>query len=175
MTVESFGLETLGDVEGFPGTVFFVLAEADAVLAQGAHAAAVQDAGPLLEDVDEDEADGAADGGVGAVAGTEEVVGAVEAQLVADGAVDEHENADGVGHRRKLVDAVGVVVEEGLHRGENDGEILGEAAGHNRVGGGLLGGEDAAADGDFAQDVVGGQAHVVEHLLDALNGWGDHR
>ena len=72
------------------------------------------------------------------------------------------------------MDAVGVVVKEDAQGGQDDGEVFGAAAGHNGVGGGLFGGQGAAADGNLAQGEVRRQAHGVQHILHAVGGGGNH-
>ena len=123
----------------------------------------------LLEDVHQYQPHRPADGGVGPVARTQQVVGAIEADALAYGAVDQHEDAGRVGGGGGFMDAVGIVVEEGLHRGQYDGEVAREAPGHNRISGRLLRRQDPAAHLDLAQDLVRSEPDVVQHLRYAVH------
>ena len=87
------GVESSGDVERLPRAAFLVLTDTDAELRQGTHASPVENVGPLLEHVNQDEPDGAPDGGVGPMAGAEQVASAVKLDFVADGTIDQYQDA----------------------------------------------------------------------------------
>ena len=67
------------------------------------------------------------------------------------------------------MDAVGVVVEKGLHRGKNDREVAGEASGHDGVGGGLLRCQDPSSHLDFTQNLVRCETDIVQHLRNPVH------
>ena len=84
-------------------------------------------------------------------------------------------DAGGVGDRRNLVDAVGIVFEKHAEDGQYDGEILGQATGHDGVGRGLLRRQGPAPHGNLAQHVAGLQSHGVQHGLDPGRTWAERR
>ncbi|MDT4849015.1 hypothetical protein FQZ97_831240 [compost metagenome] len=112
----------------------FVLADAVGVFAGVTQRALVQVAGPAAAHVEHDEAQGPADGGVGAVAGAEGVDAAVHADFAGDRPVD-HEQ--GRGHVRGCLHPVEVegLVGNGLYARQHHRRVFGLAAGHHHVDG----------------------------------------
>ena len=160
-----FRFKAKADVHGFPRTVLLVLAKNDAELGQATHAAAVEDTGPLLKHIDEDQAQRTPDGRVGSVAGAEQVVGAVQLNLAPDRSVDDGQQPGGVGYGGYLMNAVGIEFEQRLHRRQHDGEIAGSASRHYGIGRGLLRGQGSPANLNFSQHGVGSQANRIQHGL----------
>ena len=64
-------------------------------------------------------------------------------------------------------------IEHGLGGGEDDGEVLGLATGHDGVGGDFADGNFAATLGEAADDFVGGSLSDGEEFFDALYGGRD--
>ena len=70
------GREAALDVERLPGALFFVFGDAARVLRRRALGALIELVRPNAEDIHDDQAQRAADGGVGAIARAEDVAGA---------------------------------------------------------------------------------------------------
>ena len=128
--------------------------------------AAVENAGDGGAGVHQDEANGAADGGVGAVARSEQVVAGVDVQVAHHGAVDDGQDGRAA-HAGGRADEVEDRVEHGLGGSEHDGHVLGEAAGHHGVGRDLADGDLAAALWELADHLAGGSAAALDELRDA--------
>ena len=162
------GLVAAAHVVGFPGALLFVLAEAEAVLARPAEGGAVRVAGIAAADGDEDQADGPADGGVGAMARAEHAGVTVDAQLVPDGTVHQQ--------RRTRVPGGGlnpVEVEAGLHdalyRGDDRRKVFRQAARHHAVDGDLLHRGRRPLGRHLPDDLLGIAVSAREHALHALS------
>ena len=150
--------EAAGGVEGGPGALLEVLGGAEGDLSGGPLRGAIATTGPGARDRELDEAEGASEGRVGGEAGSEAAAPGVDAKLVRDRAADEQEERDRVGRR---VDAgeVELRVGDGAHGGDEQGHVLGEAAGHDGVhGDGVDGGlaTPRRQDADDLKGVAGG-------------------
>ena len=151
-----------------------VLGEAEAVLAGIAVGRPVHPARAAAAHVPHDQLQGTSDGRVGAVALAEDVDAGVHADTGGDGAVHDHDRARGPGGGEDAMD-VELVGAGRLQRGQHDREVLGEAAGHDRVDGRLL---HRALDevrrhhGDLLAGIASGPA---EHAEDAFRSRWDDR
>ena len=128
-------------VERLPRALLLVLGDAEGVLARMSLAGVVEDAGGDAEGVDDDEAHGPADGGVGPVARPVEVDARVDAELVADRSVHNEQLAATTRARVADVEVRAVpvtppFVRPPFERGQDDREVLRPAPGHDRVDGG---------------------------------------
>ena len=116
--------------------------------------------------------EGAADGGVGAVALAEGVAAGVHADFAADGAVHHHDGADEHGGGEHAVHGEGLV-EHRLDGGQHDGEVFRLAASHHRVDGDFFHGGGHEVGRDQADHFLGVARGAGEHAQDAFLGGGD--
>ena len=124
---------------------------------------------PRASDVQEDEPDGAADGGVGAEARAEAPAAGVDAHGAPVLAVHDNEGRHGMSGRLHAVE-VERGIEHRLHRRGDDREMGRLAAGHHGVDGELLEGGLTPERGHGPQRAIGRTAG--EHGPDALGGGG---
>src|SRR5262245_30844886 len=132
-------------------TVLLVLANAVGVLGRIAKGALVEVGRPAPANVEHDEANGAANGGIGPVAGAERIRAAVHADRAGNRAVDDHQRRRQVGRRLHAVE-IERWVGESEHGGTYHRGVFGFAAGHDHVDGENLAGQRAPAWRDLALD-----------------------
>ena len=120
------------DVQRQPGGVFLVLGDAVAELAGMAEGGTIDAAGPYLQDVDQRQADGAADHRGGAVAVAQRVEAAVRTEFPAYRAVQHDQHGAAAGGGRGAVQQE-FRLKHGGEGGDDDGEMHRQAAGHDGV------------------------------------------
>ena len=123
--------------------------------------------------VDHDETQGPADGGVGPVPGSEHSERAIERDPLPDRAVDHEQRGREVSGRRDAVKVEGRIGHR-LDRREHDRQILGTAARHHRVDRHLLDGRAAVVGRDLAHEVLAIAGGAGQHPLHALARRRDH-
>ena len=166
--------KTLFHVQRFPRAVFLVLADAERVL----RGMAQRGLGDLVRlgaaDVDDDEAQGAADGRVRPEAVAQRVVAAVHAQRPADRAVENRHRRRG---KRRYVDAVNaeLLLAHGLDAGQHDRKVRSVAPRHDRVDGDLLDRGATVVRPDLPDQFVRVAARRGQHPPDAVLGRRDDR
>ncbi len=124
-------------------------------------------------EVDHDQAERAADGGVGAKAGAEHARRAVDAEAPAHGAIDDDEGRGGVGGAGLAVEVEGGIA-GGLDHGQHHGEIIRPAACHDRVDGELLDGGSPEVRWHLGHQRLARPPGRGQHALHALAGGRDH-
>ena len=158
-------------VVGLPGAPLLVLAEAEGVFAGPAEGGAVGVAGVAAADGDEDEADGAADGGVGAVTRAEHAGVAVDAQLVPDRAVDQQRRPHVSGGGLDAVE-VEAGLHDALHRGDDHRQVFRQATRHHAVDRDLLHRGRGPLGRYLSDDLLWVPVRAREHALHPLPGGG---
>ncbi len=127
----------------------------------------VSDARFVAADVDHDEAQRAAHGGVRPPPVTEHVLPAVHIELLAYRTVDDQEVGAGMGRGLAAVEVV-LRLHHGLDRRDQDRQIFGPAARHHRVDRDLLDGGDAVPRRDARDHVMRCAVRVAQHLPDRV-------
>src|SRR6266542_3170114 len=125
------------DVERLPGRDLLVLADAVGVaagMAEGGHGNLTRPGAP---EIDHDEPEGAADGGIGAEAGAKDTGRAVDTQSLADGTVHDDQRRRGIRRARLPVEIEGRIAGR-LDDGKHDGKVVRTTPGHDGVDGELL-------------------------------------
>ena len=160
-------------VQGRPSGRFLVLAEAERVAQRPAEAGPVEFAGNGPADVPDDQAEGAADGGIGPESRTEACLTAVNPDLLAHRAVDDdrvRRAGEGGGGRV----GVGLGLQVGADGRHHHREVLGAAPCHHGIDGRFLGGHRDIARGYGPEHFVGVQPSGGQHGRDRFGGGGDH-
>ena len=93
-------------------------------------------------DVQQDEAESSADGSVGTPALTKDVVASIHSQFPSEGTVEDQQWSTRMGGALHRVE-VELPFEQSLNRGNDNREVLGQAAGHHRIDGEFLDRGDA--------------------------------
>ena len=158
-----------GDRERRPVRVGLVLGEAEGVFAGIALHRAVDLARPAATDIADDELEGPADGGVGAVALAERVQAPVHADAPCDGAVHDDHRPREMGRAEQAVHGE-ARYQRGFDRRQHGREIFGPAAGHDGVDGRLLHGAGRKIGRNLANDLVGRPRRAGQHPGDAQVG-----
>jgi hypothetical protein len=157
-------------MEGRPGTAFLVFPDAIGIFAGVAVRRHVGDAGAVAADVDRDEAQRAAHGGIGAPAVPEDVLPAVDVQLVANRSVHDQQMGTRVGGRLATVEVV-LRLHHRFDSCDDHRQILRPAARHHRVDRDLLHGGGTVARGNDPDHVVGLAIGVAQRLAHSGGGW----
>ena len=148
-------------VQRQPGGVFLILGDAKTEFARMADGGTVDAAWPHLQDVDQREADGAADHGGSAITVAERVERAGGTEFATDWAVehDEHRAAAG-GGGGAVQQEVGL--QHGGDGGDHSGEVHRQAASHDGIDRKLLRGDRHASDWLDADKLIGRHHCPVE-------------
>lgn len=165
--------ESLGGERG-PGRVLLVFGDAVADLAGVAERRAVDLAGANVEQVAEHEPDRASDAGAGPVGGADGAEVAAHADLLAHRTVHDEEHRTPAGARRRPVQKERLGEHRG-ERGDDDGVVHRQAAGHHRVDRDLFGCDGSLSHGLDADQVVGGVERPREAGLDRVGRRGHDR
>jgi len=151
-----------------PGIAARTLGDAETVLAGIALRGFVRDARQHLEDVAQDQAHGATDGAVGAIAGSEQVHIRVHADLVGVGTAHDQQwrRTAGAGGRAMEIELRPVHRLEGR---DQHGKIFRQASGHDGIDGGCMQGKVEAGRGMMRDHRVGWACVGREHRLHAVD------
>ena len=162
------------DVPRFPRMVLFVLGDAAGVFSRRTHRRPVRDTRRVAKTIEQDEAQGASDGRIGAHARSENVIRGVDAELRGDRPVDEHHDARARKSRRNMMQHE-LPRRERLHRGDDHRHVLGLAARHHRVDRDLFRGHRRVSRRKFSDQRVGREPRSGEHCVDERARRGDDR
>ena len=169
-----FPFETPVHGQARPVRVRFVFGEAIGVFAGIAQGGPVDAAGNAAADIADEQLQGAADGGVGAVALAEGVDAGIHARPLRGWPVDDHHRRRKIRRAQQAVHAE-AVVERRFHRGGHEWEVFGLAARHHRVDGEFFDGAGHPVRRNFADDLAGIAFAPRQHADDALGGRRHHR
>ena len=159
-------------VPRFPWAGGLVLGKTVGILGRGAQGGAVKVSRLGAGHVGHDQPHGPSDGSVAAPALPHGVVAGIDVQFAADGAVYKHHRRAGMCGCQDAVE-IESVVREGLYGGDDNGQILGQATGHDGVDGDLFHGGLSLAGWQGSNDFMWRQVRVVQHVLHGLRRWRD--
>ena len=162
------------DVQWGPRAVRLVLRDHVRELARMSERPAIEQAGQGAADVTHHQTDRPPDREVGPPARSEQVVAGVDVELAGDRSIHDHEHRGAAGRRPRPVITPARVTDP-LDRRHDHRQILGLAAGHDRVDGDLLGGDGHRPVLDECDLLARRQARRLEHRAHSIRrGW-DHR
>ena len=151
----------------------FILCDDIRELCRAALGGAVAGAGRAATDVEQDQPQRPADGGVGTKGGTEAAVAGLNAQPAGNRSVDHHHRRDGVGGG---LDAVEVEQRIGdrLHGGDHHRQVFRPATSHHRIDGDPLHRRLTLARRQRSHHLIAGPRRCRQHLLHRCFGrWND--
>src|SRR3989304_5796795 len=125
-----FRFETKFNVIGLPGAFLLVFAEAHGVLARPAESRTVRVAWITAADRDENQTYRAADGRIGSKTRTKNTGVAIDVEPFSNRSVEQERRADVAGGRLHAVE-IETRLADRFDRGDNDGEVFRQAAGHD--------------------------------------------
>ena len=165
VTALASALEAARDVEGRPRIRLGVLGEAGGELGRRALRRAVASTRLCAADVEQHEPDRATDRGVRGEGRPEAAAARVDAQLARDRSAHHDRLGDRVRRRVQPGDVVRLL-EDRLHRREHDGEDARLAAGHRRIRGDALDGDEAVTGRQHAEHIEGVTVAALDQRLD---------